>query len=89
MFVGGPGGRRLLAFVSATCPICERLLPSLPAAADGLSAAFSAVGLLAAGDRVFATDSQSGVRVARKKADGSYAWEGAFVLKAPAVGGAA
>jgi hypothetical protein len=34
VFVGGPGGRRLLAFVSATCPICERVLPSLPAAAD-------------------------------------------------------
>ena len=31
--VGGPGPRRLLAFVSSTCPICERLLPSLPAAA--------------------------------------------------------
>lgn len=34
VLVGGPGGRRLLAFVSATCPICERVLPSLPAAAD-------------------------------------------------------
>ncbi len=31
--VGGPGPRRLLAFVSPTCPICERLRPSLPAAA--------------------------------------------------------
>jgi YVTN family beta-propeller protein len=62
---------------------------ALPAATEGLSAAFSAVGLLAAGDRVFATDSQSGVRVARRKADGSYGWEGAFVLPAPAVGGAA
>ncbi len=31
--VGGPGPRRLLAFVSPTCPICDRLLPSLPAAA--------------------------------------------------------
>jgi hypothetical protein len=31
--VGGPGPRRLLAFVSETCPICEHLLPSLPAAA--------------------------------------------------------
>lgn len=33
MLVGGPGPRRLLAFVSPTCPICEQLLPSLPAAA--------------------------------------------------------
>lgn len=31
--VGGPGPRRLVAFVSATCPICEQVLPSLPAAA--------------------------------------------------------
>lgn len=31
--VGGPGPRRLLAFVSPTCPICEQVLPSLPAAA--------------------------------------------------------
>jgi hypothetical protein len=31
--VGGPGPRRLLAIVSQTCPICELLLPSLPAAA--------------------------------------------------------
>jgi hypothetical protein len=32
--VGGPGPERLVAFVSPTCPICERLLPSLPAAAS-------------------------------------------------------
>lgn len=31
--VGGPGPTRLLVFVSPTCPICERLMPSLPAAA--------------------------------------------------------
>ena len=31
--VGGPGPRRLLAFVSPTCPICEQVLPSLPPAA--------------------------------------------------------
>jgi hypothetical protein len=33
MLVGGPGPRRILAFVSPTCPVCERILPSLPAAA--------------------------------------------------------
>lgn len=32
--VGGPGPRRLLAFVSDTCPICEQIEPSLPAAAS-------------------------------------------------------
>ena len=31
--VGGPGPGRLLAFVSGSCPICEQVLPSLPAAA--------------------------------------------------------
>lgn len=31
--VGGPGRGRLLAFVSDTCPICEQVAPSLPAAA--------------------------------------------------------
>jgi hypothetical protein len=33
VIIGGPGGRRLLTFVSPTCPVCERILPSLPAAA--------------------------------------------------------
>jgi hypothetical protein len=31
--VGGPGPGRLLAFVPGSCPICEQVLPSLPAAA--------------------------------------------------------
>jgi len=31
--VGGPGPRRLVAFVSQTCPICEEVAPSVPAAA--------------------------------------------------------
>jgi hypothetical protein len=33
VLVGGPGPRRLLAFVSPTCPICDQILPALPAAA--------------------------------------------------------
>jgi hypothetical protein len=31
--VGGPGPRRLVAFTSPTCPICELVVPSIPAAA--------------------------------------------------------
>ncbi len=31
--IGGPGPPRLIAFVSPTCPICEQVLPSLPASA--------------------------------------------------------
>ena len=34
VLVGGPGPRRLIAFVSPTCPICEQVLPSLPASAS-------------------------------------------------------
>jgi len=34
IIIGGPGARRLLTFVSTTCPLCERILPSLPAAAQ-------------------------------------------------------
>ena len=41
------------------------------------------------GDRVFATDSQGAVRIAKRNADGKYAWDGHLALKAPAVGGVA
>lgn len=41
--VGGPGSRRLLAFVSPSCPICEQLLPSLPAAARASGLALQVV----------------------------------------------
>ena len=38
--LGGPGAPRLVLFVSPTCPICEEVKPSVPAAASsaGLSA---------------------------------------------------
>lgn len=35
---------------------------------------FSVVGLAAAGDRIYATDSQRSIRVARRQVDGTYAW---------------
>lgn len=31
--IGGPGPMRLVAFTSPTCPICEQVLPGIPAAA--------------------------------------------------------
>lgn len=43
LLIGGPGGRRLLAFVSPTCPICEQVLPSLPAAARASGLALQVV----------------------------------------------
>ncbi len=89
------GGRTLVAknmrdlvFLDPATGAVRQTL-ALPAAKAGLSGAFSAVGLVAAGERVFATDSQGAVRVARRQPDGRYAWDGAFALKAPAVGGAA
>ena len=62
-----------------------------------LASAFSAVGLVAKGERVFATDSQGAVRIAKRNDDGNgagngngkYAWDGHFALKVPSVGGAA
>jgi hypothetical protein len=41
--VGGPGPRRLVAFVSPTCPICEQVLPSLPASASASGLALQVV----------------------------------------------
>lgn len=34
--LGGPGGGRLVVFESSTCPVCEQVRPSVPAAAAGL-----------------------------------------------------
>src|SRR5262245_51376085 len=48
----------------------------------GLSGAFSAVGLVTAGDRILATDSQNHVRIASKTGD-VYAWTDAFPVKGP------
>ncbi|MFM8270930.1 MAG: bifunctional YncE family protein/alkaline phosphatase family protein [Gemmata sp.] len=79
---------RDLVFIDpATGKVVQTL--ALPAAAKGLSGAFSAVGLLAHNGRVYATDSQNAVRVAKRSAAGKYAWDGALALKAPATGGAA
>ncbi|HEY1378479.1 MAG TPA: bifunctional YncE family protein/alkaline phosphatase family protein [Gemmataceae bacterium] len=48
---------------------------------------FSVVGLAVAGDRVYASDAQRSVRVARRQADGAYDWDSAIDLPTPAVGG--
>jgi len=77
---------RDLVFIDPSTGAIKQTL-ALPAAAKGLAGAFSAVGLIAAGDRILASDSQGAVRVARKKEDGAFGWDGHFTLKAPAVGG--
>jgi YVTN family beta-propeller protein len=75
--------RDLVVIDTATGAIRQTLaLPSV----KGRSNAFSAVGLLAVGDRIFVTDTQNAVRIARWT-DGKLAWAGDIELKAPKVGG--
>jgi YVTN family beta-propeller protein len=49
----------------------------------------SVVGLLALEDRVYVSDFEKQVCVARRQPDGRYSWEQPFELKPPGVGGAA
>jgi YVTN family beta-propeller protein len=46
---------------------------------------FSAVGLLVEGGRVYATDAQSGIRVASQDSDGSYKWEPPIEMPSPSI----
>jgi YVTN family beta-propeller protein len=69
-----------LAFIDAATGAVKQTLALTTT--KGLSGSFSAVGLVAAGDRILATDSQSHIRVARKAGD-AYAWTDAFALKGP------
>lgn len=48
---------------------------------------FSVVGLVVDGDRVYATDAEQSVRVARRQADGDYAWDAPIAVLPPAVKG--
>jgi YVTN family beta-propeller protein len=52
-------------------------------------AGFSVVGLVVQGDRVYASDSQDQVRVARRRADGRYRWEPGLEVFPPKGGGLA
>jgi YVTN family beta-propeller protein len=88
------GGRTLVAknmrdlvFIDTATGAVKQTL-TLPAAAKGLAGAFSANGLAVNGSRVYATDSQGAIRIARCRVDRSFEWVGAFTLKSPAIGGA-
>lgn len=66
---------RDLVFIDvATGKVKQTLV--LPTPKTGRAPGFSAIGLLSIGDRIFATDTQNSVRVAKKKADGTYEWDG-------------
>jgi YVTN family beta-propeller protein len=79
---------RNLVFIDVATATIKQTL-TLPAAKDGLSAAFSAVGLIEFDGRIFATDSQSAIRIAKRNDKGVFAWDGHIMLKAAEVGGAA
>jgi YVTN family beta-propeller protein len=79
---------RNLVFIDPATGTIKQTLP-LPAAAKGLAGAFSAVGLVAADDRVLVTDAQNAVRIAERASDGNYRWHGSLALESPAVGGPA
>jgi YVTN family beta-propeller protein len=73
---------RDLVFVDvASGKVTQKL--ALPA-----KAGFSVVGLLVDGDRVYASDAQRSVRVARRGRDGKYRWLEPIPTRAPKVGGA-
>ncbi len=48
---------------------------------------FSVVGILADGDRIYVSDSQDHVHVARRQSNGTYQWEEPIALIKPRVGG--
>src|SRR5262245_56435138 len=77
-----------LVFIDPATGAVQQTL-ALPAASKGLGGAFSAVGLIAVGNRVVATDSQSGIRIAERNGQGLFAWVSHIELKSPAVGGSA
>ncbi len=61
-----------------------KIVQKLPLPRGGLSV----VGLLARGDRVFVSDSLNAVHVARRQADGKYAWDRPLPVLAPKAGAA-
>src|SRR5437764_3639493 len=76
-----------LVFIDPATGAIRQTLPM--SAHKKLTGGFSAVGLIAAGDRVLVTTSQNVVGVARRADGGAFAWDEPLTLKAPAVGGAA
>lgn len=79
---------RNLVFIDVATATVKQTL-TLPAAAKGLGGAFSAVGLIELDGRIYASDSQNAIRIAKRNDKGDFAWDGHLMLKEPAVGGAA
>src|SRR3954471_12547114 len=72
-----------LVFIDPTTGAIKQTLPM--SASKALTGGFSAVGLVAAGDRVLVSTSQNAVGVARRRDGGNFVWADPLTLKAPAV----
>jgi YVTN family beta-propeller protein len=74
-----------LVFIDTATGRITQTLPTPGTARE--RAGFSVVGLVEAGDRVYASDATRFVRVARREATGKYAWASPIELPTPAIGG--
>jgi YVTN family beta-propeller protein len=79
---------RDLTFLDPAAGQVRQTLP-LPKSKEDPKPGFGVVGLLAEGERVYATDAQQGLRVAERQADGSYRWGTTIPLEKPKDGKAA
>jgi YVTN family beta-propeller protein len=79
---------RDLTFLDPAAGKVRQTLP-LPKTKEDPKPGFGVVGLVVEGERVYASDAQQGLRVAERRADGSYRWGSKFLLEKPRVGGAA
>ncbi|MBI1913686.1 MAG: hypothetical protein HYS12_02860 [Planctomycetes bacterium] len=74
--------RDLVFLDAATGEVKQSLL--LPREKDRSRSGFSVIGLAVVGDRVYASDADAQVRVARRQKDGTYAWEDGIAILKPA-----
>src|SRR5262245_27745862 len=74
---------RDLVFLDATTGEIKQTLV-LPRNKDRSRSGFSVVGLAVLGDRIYASDADAQVRVARRQENGSYTWEAGIAVLKPA-----
>src|SRR5262249_21102167 len=72
---------RALVFIETATGKIKQTLPS--------PVGFSVIGLLAQGERIYATDVRDHIRIAVRQDGGRYAWENPIQLGKPGVGGTA
>lgn len=77
------------AKIKQTLSIAAKPLKEVSTPKEAKGSGFSVVGILAVGDLIYVTDVANNVRIAKRQADGSYAWGNSLLLKLPDVGGVA